>query len=73
MVAFWGTNLKPLRGAPGSGPMRPLPSAKAMQESFDQTWLEDFALGDDGSLLSERCSSIAMSIPRGLSLSRRAD
>ena len=54
MVAFWGVELKPLAGAPGSGPLRELPSAKAMQKTVCQTWLEDFALRDDDSLLSER-------------------
>ena len=73
MVAFWGVRLKPLPGAPGSGPLRELPSAKAMQESFRQTWLGDFALRNDESILSERCFPMSNFTSRVLRLSRRAD
>lgn len=69
MVAFWGVELKPLPGAPGSGPLRELPSARTLQASFRQTWLEEFALRDDDSLLSERCFPMSKFTSRVLSLS----
>lgn len=44
VVAFWGAKIKPQQGAPGNGPMRQLASAAQMESSFQQTWLDDFAL-----------------------------